>query len=439
MIKNEDNVTKMVIGSTNDVVLDLNGKEINSIGVNETSSDFNATHRIFEISGKMIINDSANSGGIYTGSKGQAIRVFENGKIIVNNGTISGRQSIYSSSDSTNSYIEINGGVFDSKLYQSIGVQDNCNNCSLIINNGTFINSINDTNAELTFGTIGDSKLIINNGNFTSNGVILSVIENNIGKVIINGGTFTSTGNTIRNGSGTININGGSFESTNSQTIYNAASGTININGEQATFDENDNYISGVYVHANINKHLVYNLGTININNGTFKNYYSSEYGSGCIADYGGTVNIYNGDFYSVKEANVLSINNSSKVRIYNGNYKVINNTNVYLYKGSVIINGGVFTSNDNSFGTITGSLSINGGTFNGYIQSWTTSGLSGNVINICGGTFTNTNNDISANDSNDVIKYKSNVVWTGKTSPTVSGSYPSTVSLDDSIVCPAE
>ena len=126
-------------------------------------------------------------------------------------------------------------------------------------------------------------------------------------------------------------------------------------------------------------------------------------------------------------------------MRIYNGNYNVINNTSVYLYKGSVIINGGVFTSNDNSFGTITGSLSINGGTFNGHINSWTTSGLSGNVINICGGTFTNTNNDISANDSNDVIKYKSNVVWTGKTSPTVGGSYPGTVSLDDSIVCPSE
>ena len=202
MIKNEDNVEKMTVASGKEVALDLNGKEINSIGVNETSTTYNDNHNVFKVNGKLTINDETGNGGVYTGTTCRAIDASTGGTIIINGGSYNGRHSVYISGSSSN--VTINGGVFYSKLYPTINLSDSNRNSKLVINKGNFI-------SDATNGCII----------YTDSSVVNNDIE-------INGGTFTSTGATIFNNSGTININGGNFESTGNNTIYNA-NGTINI------------------------------------------------------------------------------------------------------------------------------------------------------------------------------------------------------------------
>lgn len=319
MLDDEDDVTKMTIASGKEVALDLNGKEINSIGVNETSTTYNDNHVVIRTAGKLTINDENNDGGIYTGTTARPLDTGTNGELIINGGSYNGRQSVYV--DANNSSITINNGTFNSKLYQSL-VVDYCNNCHLIVNDGTFVDAaVGGNNTDLT-----------------------STIE-------INGGTFTSTRRTIENFSGTININGGNFESTGNNTIYNAANGTININGEQATFDENDNYISGVYVHSNANNmHLVRNLGTINIDNGTFV---SNGVRSATLS-IDGTATVNNGNFISKSQAvskntGTITINNG---RFYTDSSNTNNSQNNWGtclvqedHNGTTNINGGTFES----------------------------------------------------------------------------------------------
>ena len=409
MTNTENNVNRMDISSGKEVVLDLNGKEINSIGVNETNTSYNDNHVIFRIYGSFIINDITNNGGMYTGISAPPIRI-NGGNVIINGGNYNGRQvfNVYNQGN-----IEINNGEFNC-LWNATVVASNGN---VTINNGIFKNNnslYTGTLAVMTYDrNVGVIR--INGGIFTAEKGITILNNPSIGSVEITGGTFTSTGRTILNNSGTINISGGNFKSQNESTIYNASSGTININGSQATFDNQGNYISGVYVHNESTSavRMVYNYGTMTINNGTFIS------SSGRVID-----------------------NNMGNIYINNGIYKSIcdtgnqwaNATVVQEFGGNIIINDGYFESL-NGFGIInagdgdTGSFTIKNATIKSYSNSAIKSQDNDNAItNICRLTLVS-NKDIS--NTKGYIYYHTNAF--GSVTPTFSEN-TTNIQIKDSV-----
>ncbi len=382
MIKNEDNVTKMEIGSTKEVVLDLNGKEIKGIGVNETSTTMDNNNIVLNIKGKLILNDDTNNGGIHSGPTARTFDIYGNGKLIINGGKYSGRQTVYASY--SNSYIEINDGIFDSALYNTVAV-DYCKNCKIIINGGTYSDNSTSPTSVLYIG-----------GNNTD---LTSSIE-------VNGGTFTSTGKTIDNNSGTININGGIFNKLfNSSDLWSPLIrniGNLTING--------GNYTSEMRLLVNTNG------GITNINNGSFTSSLS------CIGVNQGTVNINNGNFYV----------NGSTLETAKSLFNEVNSspsswTTVVVkesIEGTININGGTFKSlygfgfRNQGLGTINiKNAEIETNEYASVINN-NASGSSG-TINICKVDLLNNKNIINSGTS--YIYYANNAF--GSVTPTFTGT----------------
>ena len=416
MTNNQDNTARSSITNGKEIVLDLNGKNINSVGINETSTTWNKNHNVFSISGKLIINDLLGTGGVYTGKANRALETLENGYLIINGGSYSGRNAVYGSG--SNSNIIINDGSFTTKLNATIILADSSSNSSIIINGGSIINNYNGSSLLVHHTGTSSNTITINAGNFISKGKNFDI-----------SGTNNIT-----------NIYGGNFEVTGSDTNINIDenSGTVNIIGDKATFDDNGQYLSGIYIHKDVRAQLIVNKtdSILNINGGTFETTYSASDGECDVMNNGGTVNILDGEFITSNDFNLY--NREGTMNVNGGKYYSNNHANVYNRMATMYLHGGEFKSDINiNIMSIGGSLYIREGNYNGSIKIETRDGTDAGSENyICGGTFTNNGNDIVASDSTAFLKYKSSVIWTGKSSPTIGGSYSSIVSIDDTITC---
>ena len=304
MIKNEDNVTKMTIASGKEVALDLNGKEINSIGVNETSTTYNENYNVFVINGKLIVNDENGTGGIFTGYNSAPITASSNAYVIINNGNYNGRRTI--TTNGNNSYVKINGGTYNSKNGPSLYLES-CQNCEMVINDATISKTATGSCSIMQDSNNNTSVIEINNGNYNISDAawILCTTNINKGTVNINGGTFNQNTTAIFGyRGGTLNINGGTFNQTNKSAVITTVANfepEINING--GTFSSNK-------------YHIIENIssGIININDGIFESNLSGIYNTS------GQINIYNGTF-NTKTLAYMNLNGITN--IYDGNFIV--------------------------------------------------------------------------------------------------------------------
>lgn len=271
------------------VTLDLNGNTI-------TGNDDVLSVKTEGVT--LIINDSAEGGKVVSTAEDYRGSVYvKNGSVVINGGTfesmISRGYSVYASS---NSNVEINGGVFNAE-YCSVILGSK--NADVVINDGIFNNSIsgngNATGADLTINggiiTSEDEAAIYHpqNGNLTITGGTITgatAVYVKSGSVTITGGTLTATGEkqdyeyygsgcvvtgdalvieTVGGDTGyapvsSVSITGGTFESENGAAVASYAATTKNpeavpvtgfISG--GTFDEDvsDYCAEGYEVEAN--------------------------------------------------------------------------------------------------------------------------------------------------------------------------------------------
>ncbi len=401
MIKNEDNVEKMTIASTNDVVLDLNGKEINSNDI------------VFSLFGKMTVND--NNIGVIKSTGNNIFYTYNNSNLILNNVNLtnSGDVTIFINGEfkSNNSisectdncrvalYITPSGnGVINNGTFKSTGTREAIDSDGILtINYATVIgegqNAINTYNDK--------ANVTINDGVFTST---KNTISTNKGTITINNGTFTSTRRTIENRSGTININGGIFKSsTDNDTISNQGSGIINITDKKNKVYIINNGNNTLYGERSITN---YGTGTVNID-GSVSDICSinEENNTGiCIAAYQRTI---------LDEVNATGAININGASITSENYLAISN-----YSGTMNIKNSFIDSYDNAINLITNNPN--------------TVDTSNTLINICNSTINSEKKDLVVN-SYGTINYSSNVIFTdGTNTPNYTNAGNGTITKTD-------
>ena len=512
MTNNNDGVTPLTIASDKEVVLDLNGKNLNSAGINDTNTSYNYDYMMFDIFGDLTINDSIGTGGVYTGASGIALRGNTNGTAVVNGGSYNGKLAL--TTDGVNSSFTVNGGTFSS--ISGLNMRMSGKNSRLVINDAT-INELVAGMAGLQLACANGCTADINGGTYVGNqgAWMLTTSESNKGTLNINGGDFTSNvSSVIGVRSGTININGGNFNDTTTHLIslgsqftdelninagvFNSygrvinytcttcSTGVVNISG--GTFNSTNNI--AVYTNGEVNidggnftterSNIIYNEGADSVVNISGGHVYSGSNSGSSVRCQAGALNV-TGGFIESYTSNTIYVGNDCTTTINgdsatfdgNGNYLsglfihgnnqnkpgstyptifsygnlTINNATVktdlahscLFNVGELKVTGGTYdTIGLNSMVLTYGHAYISGGTFNGrvYVSTYSDGTYHGSQNYICGGTFNSTVTHIASYDSTAMTKYKSSVVWQGSSSPTITGSYPALVSLDDTIVC---
>ena len=423
MTNNQDNVVKMTVASGKEIVMDLNGKEIKNIGVDDTNTAYLDAHLGLRINGKATLNDSIGTGGIFTGTRCRALDVQTNGILIVNGGNYNGRQSVYLAKD--NAYAELNGGNFSSKLYQVLVASDNNTGASLVINGGTYNGTMNNQQViEVTDGTI-DNTVSINGGTFYGVDKLL-FIRPTSAIININNGTFNSTGRNIQNQGGTINIYDGDFSTGNGHNILNNV-GTVNITGGK--------FVSG-------SQSPLYNRDKLNINQSS-KPIYISVIDS-TTNDSAGIYSDSNTNSTDARvsivasRANKCTTNSSdttSGLCIY---YSTLNTSNsgftIKSVKSIININGGTFISNKRTVGNESGTINIKNASVISteshaiYNGNWFLSNSESYVpgtINICSSNINGDIKDLYEQNLSSYITYSNdNVFSNGTNTPDSSKVY---------------
>ena len=230
---------------TDNMTLDLNGHNVLSDKVTTISGDFT------------IEDSSDEKKGILNISQDYGLRIGGTGKLTVKSGTISMNGSNFGLALFANTRLLVNGGTIKGKNVAVWAYEDNV---SIELKNGSIISD-------------GDAAI------FTQ--------KNKSGiSIIVNGGRVEANTNTIEVGSGnkncSVNIAGGSLIANSGGTIANNAAGTeINIKG--GSLYANGNVIADI-AGANItidgsntelarkDKHLemLYSCGNLSISGGSF-------------------------------------------------------------------------------------------------------------------------------------------------------------------------
>ena len=393
MTNDQSNVAKMIIPSTKEVVLDLNGKEIRSVGVNDTSTTYNSNYEVISLNGKMTINDDDNNGGMFTGYNGDTIRVNAGAIIVINGGTYKGRISLLSGGD--NAYTEINNGSFEGLYYETISLTNNCKNCRMIVNDGNFLNNDNYRLVYLKSSDTG--ALVINGGSFNvkndgeiyhlNSPELLYAHTDNKGLLTINSGMFVGLGKIVYNqSSGTININGGVFISSGDSAIYNQSSGIININQSSESIYIGSMMLNTGWFPAVYN--ITSNNGVININ---------ASKANRCTADYNNTSSglcVFSKSAAVVNNGGITKINGGSYVGIGIDSEDYPRWPAVEAYINTMYIKNAYIESENVGVGT-----SANGG-----------------ILNICSSNIYCPSYDMRTLGSESSINYSSSVIFTDGT-----------------------
>ena len=392
-------LTKDISGNTihevtdsNDIQLELNGKVIS------VSGDYTIKN-----TGELVITDSVGTGAI-TNTDEKAL--YNLGKLVIKGGTYSATS-----------------------------------NCGLCTKGGT-VTIDNATITSTSYSAIrnrNNSNIIINDAIVSSTDG--SALENESGTVTINNGTFTSNYITIVNNStGITNINSGDISSSGANTLV-INDGTINVNGNEVVKDNQDNYVSGTYIHSNYKAQMIRaDGGTLNVNGGTIESNYADAVGCTAIWNQAGTVNINGGNISSNRDIAVYSRTSSSYTNISGGTITSYQLYGIFNQEGIIKVSGGTIESKA-SIAVVNNAntLYITGGTFISKtygILSYVNGTSAGSTSYICGGTFTSVNEGIRITDSTAHIYYKNTASWNGNSTPTITGGYSSNAILDNNITC---
>ena len=303
MVSDETISSMISIKKDKKAVLDLKGKKIiykNLDDPDETkvSEDYDLSNFIFDVYGKLIVNDKDNNGYMksYAGSASFIVRVGS--YVEINGGEYVGGRSVLN----TGGTLVINKGIFDKTKYNVI--RSNKSSSKTVINGGLFIK-----NDSLNYAVIS-----IGAGNFTIND---GYFESNIGSTI----NFTANNESLY-------INGGKFIARNSYVLTHSGNGNIYINqtnkpiymrSEAVGWKPTINNMAGnLYIKANIANKCT------NIESDT-KNglcIYAKGDGSGKISTNGNLAILntgnayidggtYIGGYHGIENDNILNINNA--------------------------------------------------------------------------------------------------------------------------------
>lgn len=357
--------------------------------------------------------------------------------------------------------------VNDSAYYNLISVQSNSR---LFLKNGTILNndesscglsdvsgSFETNNMTIKMKTINssiwvrkNSEVSINNTifeNMSTSGAIADIHtgdnDNLSGHIVVKNSRLKSNGITIRlTHAGIVDVEDSEVAPLNTGTaIRSTGKGEINIKGNQVTLGENDEYLSGTYIHSDkVGQLINVSGGTMNVYNGTLRHLFNgSPVGACAIYLGGGNLNIYDGELYSYRDFALYEANASSVIRIFGGHLKSHQYTVIAHDRGNMYISNGVFESvTSNAISNYTGNLYISGGTFKGNRYSIASPGYQdkiGSNSYICGGSFESPK-DINITDSTAHVYYKDSLSWKNGTTPSVFGTTANAIK-DNAITCP--
>ncbi|MBQ2916926.1 MAG: hypothetical protein IJE59_01935, partial [Clostridia bacterium] len=294
--------------------------------INEVSTTILENNGTLKISSGAILNNASGT------SQGYNSTIKNNsGSLNITGGTITANGD-YIYSIYNNAKLDISGGTVSGEIInigsQTINISGETASLEKVTNDDS--GTINISNGTISEGVYNNKAGIIN----VTGGTINGGISNQIGTVKISDGIISGISNGISNG-GTLEINGGTISlnqvSNNSEGIMRITGGiikggisnlgTLTITGGTVTKDWT----------------AVSNRGTLNITGGTIKS--TSSY---TISNYGGgTINIGNNDGEVLE--NVPEIKSNSSYGIYNSS------GTINFYDGAIIGKGTAV------YGTITG------------------------------------------------------------------------------------
>ncbi len=404
--------TYISIGSSADVILDLNGKTISQ------SDDFSGSY-ILNIGGSLTITDSSESGsGTITMSNTYGIVANSSSTLTVKKGTISnsggrGIQAQYSAT------VNIEGGTISGSSY-GLYATYTCN--VTVSGDSTVIQST--TNSAGYYGVYlsSGSTLTVNAGTISGYhaGVCMYGYASSTGtttetKVTVNGGTISGTyyyGIATNNTYCTIEINGGTVtgytggvymsESSADHTVLTVTDGTVSGTSTSSSNPSYGIYLSGTNSTANINSGnvsgyaygiaLTKTTAVLNMTAGTVTATYASTSGR-TIYVYYGTANISGGKCVGNSGNYVLYATNSGEINLSGGEI-TSGKAGLYL-TGSATANitggtisgctYGMYLNSSNSVTMSNGSIT---GTTYGIWQYGTGSSLTLSGGSVAGGTY---------------------------------------------------
>lgn len=304
-----------------------------------------------------------------SGNKHNGIGVFNNSKLTMKAGTISGYMN--GVAVGTNGWGNSSSNVSVSNLGEGVSIQS-CGNVGIALDGAGTVNtsaSISGCTTPVKISYTGEAgkapgTINIKGGTITGTGYVI-VVED--GTVNITGGEINGNDNVVRVSKGTVNIMGGTVNVATSAAI-NATGGTVNISGGTVTGGTNLIYTDGAEATVNVTDGKIVSTGvSINANNGT-------------VNISGGTINANGSAIYMAGAATAV-------VEI-NGGTISGNNTakGIHLEKGTVNMNNGAIKNFEYGIRVLGGTLNVFGGT----IETCTYGiGAEKGTVSMTGGTIT--------------------------------------------------
>ncbi len=433
VLLNDSRTEKIQIPKNKNIILDLNGYSLDSTGVDITDINYTNDYKVFNVMGKLVINDNKKTGSIKTGYTSRAIDVYTNGSVTINGGSYTGRQAICQSGD--NSYLEINDGNFSSKVYEVIKLNDKIKNIKTIINGGNFISNI-ESSSIINIEALESSIIDINGGTFNSTFFRnITTASENRATININGGEFTAKENSISHEGGILNIKDAKIisKSSNSELMTSAINTSSTLNVYDNVYIEG---MSGIKIlpktnfNVNINGSTIigndYNAvqinsdnstGNLNINGGTIiskKGFAVTNNSPNFIIN----INQVNNHLYISSQAltfsPAISNQSSSVINIKGKEANECTNNPILTTSGLCIYSEGnkEYSKNSASCGVrnnSNGVININGGTIYGGHQAINNS--KDGIINISNGKFVSGYYGILNNSSGTINVCKANII----------------------------
>ena len=396
-----------------------------------------------------------NEAAVVVGST-KDITIDLNGYLITTNNSLfltnNGKLTI---TDNTKTTDSVGTGGITSNISQIFA-----NAGTLTIEGGTYLKTLDYTNSLL----VNSGKVVINNGKLSmTNSLLGANLIENTNEIEINGGEVSTYVQTAIDSTGKIKITGGlikkyttvcydsnvaPYNFTN-PLIYSSSTGEITITGGEL------NSLERVSDTSNYKGSIIFSDGTLNISGGTFVERGDTSYSrpiAGTVVRNGvnGTATITGGTFngghggiiYNDGNATVTGITSTYEAVAFNTGTLTLNNctfTNISNYVTNYV-NGNI-----SSGGIInTGDLTINGGSYTGstlIINNYSDMDISGTTIqgssginNTSTGTTTISNVDITASGSAIGVSSSNNVTVntatiSGGTTVSISGG---TIELND-------
>lgn len=231
------------------------------------------------------------------------------------------------------------------------------------------IMTLGGTGSRTLIGSLSNQgTMIINGGNFESNGAIVNGLGNGVGILSISGGTLTTKAAVTLGTStspGNVTMTGGA---------WNVATGS-NVSIVNSTI----NLIGGAWNLTDGSISMSAETGSVNISGGTW----SMSGGAATLSD--GTVNVSSTGKWNVSGTSAVTLSGTAAVAVSGGAWNISGGTTNLSTGSSLALSGGDWNV---SGGTVTlggGTIDITNGTWD--LSGGTVNLLTGSTVEISGGT----------------------------------------------------